>query len=180
MATPQQTDEAERGSAPLSRLLREDAIVSLVLIAVCAVLFWDTTRWPEVPPSLAQNAPPTVFPRMLIGLVFVLAIALPFERLWKRRNGEELAIGGDGWPKPIVFVTIGVILAAVYSMSFLGVLPIMVAIAAIMPILWGERRYAVVAAYAIGIPILVALLFAVGLKVNLAFGLTGDVFRWLR
>lgn len=160
-----------------SGLDRSDLVVSAVLIAICAVLFWDTTRWPAVPASLAQNAPPTVFPRMLLGAIFLMALALPFERIWKARAGIDLGIGGESAPKPVMFVTAAVITLAVYLMPILGILPVMIASTAVLPLLWGEKRYAVVAMFAIGLSVAVAVLFAFGLNVNLGFGLTGDLFR---
>lgn len=177
--------KAELGSegdvhpSPL-KVERADLVVALVLVAICAVLYYDTTTWPSVPASLSQNAPPTVFPRLLIGLIFILTLGIPFERNWKRRSGEGDTIGYFGWPRPVMFATGAFITLAVYLMPILGILPVMFAAAAILPILWGERRYGIVAIFAIALPIAVALLFAAGLQVNLAFGLTGDVFRFLR
>lgn len=160
-----------------SGLRRSDLVVSAVLIAICAVLFWDTTRWPAVPASLAQNAPPTVFPRLLIGAIFLMALALPFERVWKAKAGVEMDIGGETAPKPVMFLTAAVMTLAVYLMPLLGVLPVMIASTALLPLMWGERRYGIIAMFAIGLPIAVAILFAFGLNVNLGFGLTGDLFR---
>ncbi|WP_206455004.1 tripartite tricarboxylate transporter TctB family protein [Aurantimonas marina] len=151
--------------------------MSAVLIVICVILYWDTTRWPAVPASLAQNAPPTVFPRLLIGSIVVMALALPFERIIKRRSGDELDIGGEKRPRPVVFITAALMTLAVYFMPVLGVVPVMVAATALLPLLWGERRYGLIAAFAVGLPTAVAVLFAVGLKVNLAFGLTGALFR---
>lgn len=163
------------------RVDRTDLIVALILIAICAVLYWDTTTWPAVPASLSQNAPPTVFPRLLIGLIFLFSLCIPFERNWKRRSGEgDDEIGRHNWPKPVMFMTAAFIILAVYLMPILGVLPIMVATAGLLPLMWGERRYGAVAIFAIALPVGVALLFATGLNVNLAFGLTGEVFRMLR
>ena len=174
------TSHPEGDFQPPSGFDRGDLVVSAVLIALCAVLYWDTTRWPTVPASLAQNAPPTVFPRMLIGIVVVLALALPFERIWKRSAGEDIGIGGEGWPKLVMFLTAAWAILVVYFMPTLGVLPIMFGSALLLPLLWGERRYWLIALYAIVLPTAVALLFGVGLRVNLAFGLTGEVFRWVR
>lgn len=164
------------GPAP-SRFDPADFAVTATLLAICAVLYWDTTRWPSVPAALAQNAPPTLFPRLLIGAVFIMALILPFERVWKRRSGVELDIGGHDWPKPVVFVTALIIILAVYFMPTLGALPVMIAATALLPLLWGERRYWAIAIFAVALPIAVTSLFAFALKVNLGFGLTGDLFR---
>lgn len=172
-----QTPAKGDGSPSLFAFDRSDLGVTAVLIAICAVLFWDTTRWPDVPPSLSQNAPPTLFPRMLLGVTVLMALALPFERTWKRRHGKELSIGGESRPKPVVFLTAALIILTVYLMPILGIFPVLVASMALMPLLWGERRYGAVALMAIGLPIAVTALFAFGLGINLGFGLTGDLFR---
>ncbi|MGQ7791734.1 tripartite tricarboxylate transporter TctB family protein [Faunimonas sp. B44] len=167
-----------RGAAPPAfGFDRSDLAVSGVLILICAILYWDTTRWDAVPQALAQNAPPTVFPRLLIGSVFVMALLLPFERIWKARAGIDLGIGGHTIARPVVFITAAMLLLAVYLLPILGVLPVMVATSLLLPILWGERRYVAVALFGIGLPLAVTALFAFALKVNLGFGLTGNLFR---
>lgn len=156
---------------------RSDLGVTAILLAISAILWWDTTRWPAVPASLAQNAPPTTFPRLLIGTVVVLALLLPFERIWKARGGMPLDIGGHDRPRPVVFVTIAVLILAVYLMPILGVFPVMLGSSLALPLLWGERRYLTVVLFAVGVTVGVTALFAFGLQVNLGFGLTGDMFR---
>lgn len=170
--------EGSAGDPPaLPRYERSDLFLCLFILGICAILYWDTTRWPDVPAVLAQNAPPTVFPRLLLAIIVVLSLFLPFERVWKRRAGIDLEFGDRRRPRPVVFLTAIVILLAVYLMPRLGALPVMIAAAAFIPILWGEKRYLIVAIFAVALPLGVALLFAYGLQVNLAFGLTGDLFR---
>ncbi|WP_161142477.1 tripartite tricarboxylate transporter TctB family protein [Propylenella binzhouense] len=159
------------------RFDRSDLAVAAVLLAICAVLYWDTTRWPAVPETLAQNAPPTTFPRLLIGSVAIMALMLPFERVMKERNGGSLLIGGQARARPIVFVTAAVITLAVYGLPILGALPVMIATSVLLPLLWGERRYLPILLFGVGLPIAVTLLFALGLKVNLGFGWAGALFR---
>ena len=156
---------------------RDDLGVSAVLIAICAILWWDTTRWPSVPASLAQNAPPTTFPRLLLGSVVLMALLLPFERIWKTRSGVDLEIGGEKTPKPVVFITAALLFLTVYLMPILGVAPVMLGSSILMPWLWGERRWVYILVFAFCLTGAVTILFAYGLRVNLGFGLTGDIFR---
>jgi hypothetical protein len=159
------------------KLHRADLGVTATLLALSAVLYWDTTRWPPVPPSLAQNAPPTVFPRLLIGAVVILSLLLPIERAWKERGSMEIKAGRHTRPKPVVALTALVLVGAVYLMPILGMLPVLVAASALLPLLWGERHYRAVAAFAIALPLAVTCLFAFALKVDLGFGITGGFFR---
>lgn len=172
-----QTPAKSDGAPSLFAFDRSDLGVTAVLLGICAVLLWDTTRWPDVPPSLSQNTPPTLFPRLLLGITALLALALPFERTWKRRRGSELKIGGESRPGPVVFLTAALITLVVYLMPILGIFPVMVASTALMALLWGEKRYLAVGLMAVGLPIAVTALFAFGLGINLGFGLTGDLFR---
>ena len=177
MADREASDDG-RGQMLAARSIdRADLYVSAVLFVICAVLWWDTTRWPVVPASLAQNAPPTTFPRLLLGSVVLLALLLPFERIWKARSGVELDIGGERAPKPVVFITAAVLFLAVYLMPILGVAPVMLASSLVLPWLWGERRWIYILVFAFGLTAAVTILFAYGLRVNLGFGLTGDIFR---
>lgn len=156
---------------------RSDLVLTAVIVVLCAILYWDTTRWAEVPASLAQNAPPTVFPRLLLGTIVILALFLPFEPIWKARSGIDVDFGEHERPRPVVFITAIIVLLAGYLLPILGALPVMVATTALLPLLWGEKRYWIVALFALGLPAAVVVLFAFGLQVNLAFGLTGDLFR---
>lgn len=176
--TDNEIGEEGRGRMPAAVSFdRSDLGVSAVLIAICAILWWDTTRWPAVPASLAQNAPPTTFPRLLISSVVIMALMLPFERIWKARGGMPLEVGGHDRARPVVFLTTAVLILAVYLMPTLGVFPVMLGSSLVLPLLWGERRYLTVALFGVGLTLGVTALFAYGLQVNLRFGLTGDMFR---
>src|SRR3546814_10834279 len=67
---------------------RTDLGLALVLLGVCAFLWWDTTQFADVPASLAQNAPPTTFPRLLLGAIALMSLMLPFEHRFKDDGGE--------------------------------------------------------------------------------------------
>jgi len=133
MAEREASDDGRGRMLAASSFDRADLGVSAVLFAICAVLWWDTTRWPVVPASLAQNAPPTTFPRLLLGSVVLMAVLLPFERIWKARSGVDLEIGGEQAPKPVVFITAALLFLAVYLMPILGVAPVMLASSLLMP-----------------------------------------------
>ena len=174
----QHIDEDGRGQMLAARSFdKADLGVSAVLFAICAILWWDTTRWPSVPASLAQNAPPTTFPRLLLGSVILMALLLPFERIWKARSGVDLEIGGERAPKPVVFITAALLFLAVYLMPMLGIAPVMLGSSILLPWLWGERRWVHILVFAFCLTAAVTILFAYGLRVNLGFGLTGDIFR---
>lgn len=179
MTTPadkQSNGGAERSPASLS-LHRADLVLALVVLAICAFLWWDTTTWDRIPASLAQNAPPTVFPRLMLGAIIIMALFLPFEASMKPDGGADIDKEREEAPRPIVFITAAVIIAVVALTDFLGSLLAMVVVAALVPLLWGERRFVAVAIFAVALPLAVASLFAGVLEVNLVPGLTGHLFR---
>ncbi|ESR25651.1 tripartite tricarboxylate transporter TctB family protein [Lutibaculum baratangense] len=176
-ADHQQTEGgAERRPAPLS-VHRTDLVLALVLLGICAILWWDTTTFPEIPASLAQNAPPTVFPRLMLGAIIIMALFLPFEHRMKPDGGEDIDRGREEAPRPIVFLTGAVIIAVVFLTQWIGSLMAMVLVTAVIPWLWGERRYAAMALFAIGLPIAVWFVFTVLLEVNLVAGIPGQFFE---
>lgn len=174
-ATHQANGGAERSPAPPS-VHRTDLGLALVLLGVCAFLWWDTTRFAEVPDSLAQNAPPTAFPRLLLGVIALMSLMLPFEHRFKNDGGEGIDKARVERPRPIVFITGAVLVAILALTPWLGTFLAMVAAAVVIPLLWGERRYGILAAFAIGLPLIVLFVFAVLLDVNLVPGIAGDLF----
>lgn len=167
---------AARRPAPLS-VHRTDFVLALVVLAICAFLWWDTTTFAKIPESLAQNAPPTVFPRLMLGTIIIMALLLPFEHRMKADGGEDIDRGREEAPKPIVFLTAAVILAVVALTPWLGSFLAMVAVTALVPWLWGERRYGRIAAFSIGLSAAVWVIFAVLLDVNLVLGIPGMIFE---
>lgn len=154
-----------------------DLAVTAVIVALCAFLFWDTTTFEKVPPSLAQNVPPTLFPRLLLLVIVVMALLLPFEHVQKRAQGIDLEAARSIWIKPITFVTALVLLGVVAIMPWLGTLPALIVSCALLPVLWGERRWWLIALYAIAFPLALTYVFVAGLEVNFIPGIVGHVFR---
>lgn len=172
----QQSAEGDR-VRPRSLIHRTDLGVSVLILLCCAFLFWDTTRFDVVPSSLAQNVQPTTFPRLLIGTIVVLTLMLPFEYLQKKRQGIDLDSGRREWPRPIVFVTAAVLIGLVLLMPPLGTVVTLVIACAGLPLLWGERRYGIIAVYAIAFPLAITALFVGVLEVNFLPGIAGHLFR---
>ena len=178
MTKPSQRDTEERaGGMPAFSVHRVDLAVTAVIVALCAFLFWDTTTFEKVPPSLAQNVPPPLFPRLLLLVIVVMALLLPFEHVQKRAQGIDLEAARSDWIKPITFVTALVLLGVVAIMPWLGTLPALIVSCALLPVLWGERRWWLIALYAIAFPLALTYVFVAGLEVNFIPGIVGHVFR---
>ncbi len=175
---PAQRAGGEAGHGPAtSRIHRLDMIVALIVLAMCAFLFWRTLLFDNVPASLAQNVQPEMFPQMLLVLIAILALFLPFEHLQKRKQGIDLDEDRRQRPKPIVLITGVVMLVLVGSMPWLGTYLGLVIAAAALPLLWGERRYKILIPYALLFPTALIWLFAGVLQVSFLPGITGYLFR---
>jgi len=95
----------------------------------------------------------------------------------ERRQGDVLEKERSVRIRPITFVTALVLVGIVALTPWLGTLPGMILACAVLPVLWGERRFWLVAIYALALPLAVTVLFVKGLDVNFLPGIVGHVFR---
>jgi putative tricarboxylic transport membrane protein len=169
--------DGEAGGMPAPSVHMVDLAVTAVIVALCAFLFWDTTGFERVPASLAQNVQPTMFPRLLLAVIVLMALFLPFEHVQKKVHGIDLDSARSDWVRPITYVTGLVLLGVVIAIPWLGTFVAMVVACALLPVLWGERRWWLVAVYAIAFPVGITLVFVAGLEVNFEPGIAGHLFR---
>jgi putative tricarboxylic transport membrane protein len=167
---------AERQPAP-SFIHMTDLALSVIILLICGFLFWSTTTFERVPASLAQNVQPTMFPRLLIAVIAVMALFLPFEHVQKRTTEIDLDSTRGEPIRPIAYVTGLVLLGIVLFTPQLGTLLSMIVACAVLPLFWGERRIWIVAVYAVALPLAVALLFEGALEVSFEPGMLGHIFR---
>lgn len=173
-----QGSEGDAGRGAASSLIHTtDLVLAVVILAMCAALYLATTTFATVPASLAQNVQPTMFPRLLLAVIAFMALLLPFEHIQKKKQGIDLESGRRSRIKPIAFITALVLIGIVAITPWLGSLVGMIIACAVLPLLWGERRYWLVAAFAILLPLAVTFLFVRGLEVNFLPGIVGHVFR---
>ncbi len=146
-----------------------DTLTGCILLGFCAVIFWLTTSFPEVPAMLSQNVPPTFFPRLVIGVIAMLSIALIL-------NGLQKTVDVAKRVRPAVFVTAAIILSAGVMVSLVGTLFTLSLVAVAIPFAWGERRLRPIGILAITMPAVIYLVF------SLAFGIRfpgGLLFGWM-
>lgn len=154
-----------RRRLPGGRLPR-DFVVGLVVLAFCAVAYWITLDFKEAPASVAQNVQPATFPRLVIGVLAALTgalMAVSFVRDSRRAGPVPLMVPATG----------AAMVAFVIAFDTLGFVPAMALFCAGFPVLWGERRWLRIAAFALAFPAAVYLVFAVALDVHFEPGLLG-------
>lgn len=145
-----------------------DTITGLVLLSLCAVTYWLTTGFSEVPVMLSQNVPPTFFPRLIISFVAVLSGVLVVTGL---RRAPKVASA-----LPVAFwTTVAIIASAGFLTGFFGTLLTLGIIAVALPIAWGERRYELIGALAFCLPASIYLVFTLGLNVRFPAGRIFDL-----
>lgn len=152
-APANQERPAQAGRAP------RDLVVGLVILALCALVYWLTLGFREAPPALAQNVQPATFPRMVVGVIAALAVLMIVLGLGHKARQRRV-------PPPLVAGTALAMLAFVLAFQWLGIVAAMVLFCLAMPFAWGERRWPAILAFGLGFPALVWLIFAVGLDVH--------------
>ena len=179
----------------LAHLLRDrDTLAGLAVMAICAMAWWLTTGFDEVPAILSQNVPPTFFPRLVIGTAALLGGILMAGGL-RRRAGNLAAglrrrvrgmvdrestsdlsapredAGGAASLPPVFWATAGLVAAAGVLIPLVGTLVTVGLVAIALPLLWGERRVRLVAALALGLPGAIYVVFTLALGVRFPVGL---------
>ena len=147
----------------------QDTYVGVTLLVLCAVIYWLTTGFTEVPAMLSQNVPPTFFPRLVLSFVAILSVVLIFNGLGK---SPEVKVRIE----PAVPMTAAIVVLAGVLAALLGTLPTLALIAIALPLAWGERRLRPIGILAIGLPASIYLLFSVALGIRFP---PGQLLDWL-
>ncbi|WP_417729575.1 tripartite tricarboxylate transporter TctB family protein [Roseovarius sp.] len=129
---------------PKSSFDRTALIESLVVMALAAVLYGVTYTFEKVPPFLAQGIQPTVFPRVILILMFGLAVIQAVKAL-RLTPADLAALKPPNSVPPIVFLTAALLIALPILMSLIGTFPTLVIFMPALAFLWGERRWILMA-----------------------------------
>ena len=171
------SDREGQGQSPSSSLIHGvDLKLTLIILAICAALYYVTSTFDEVSPLLTQNIPPEWFPRLLIWFIVILSLILPFEHRFLEKGKKGLDEGRTTRIPMGAIVTAGLLVLVVAAIVVLGTFLAMVLVCAALPLLWGERRWKILIPYIILFPTLVALLFTKVLRVFFEPGLIGIAF----
>ena len=129
------TSDAE--SRPVDRTL---FLESIFIMAFSVIMFGVTYTFDKVPAILAQGIQPTVFPRAVLVIMFLLAALQAFKatRLTPQQVAELKPIKAI---PPIVFMTAGLLIAFAVLMPIIGTFPAIIIFLPALALLWGERRW---------------------------------------
>lgn len=167
-----------RSANPNARLLHPvDSLLALLILAIVAWLYYETTQFEEVSFLFTQNVPPQMFPRILLLIIAILTVVMPFEHLLLSRKGKDIDKGRRQPVKGIAWVTMVALVGVIAVSHLLGTLLTMVAICLVIPFIWGERRLRLVLPFAVIFPLCVAFLFSIVLGVHFDPGAVGVSIR---
>lgn len=173
---PERSDADERGgrTSPPLGIDWTDTLLAVIILAVCGLLFFVSTRFEEASEQMSQNIPPEWFPQIILIFIMVLTLAIPFEHYFKGKKvaGKERAVK----VKPISIFSALLLCLIIFLMPWLGTFATMVLICLLLPLLWGERRLSVLLPFAIIFPGAVTLLFTKVLGVYFETGIWSKLF----
>ncbi len=143
--------------------------VAGVILAFCAYAFYLTTTFDEVPAALGQGVPPHQFPQLMIAIIAVLAIVMVVEtRKFPPKKRAPVP--------PLVFMTAGLLAVSVLAIHWIGIIAAVMIVCALLPILWGDRRFLSVGVFTVVFPILTFLLFSEILEIRFPKGFVEKLF----
>ena len=143
----------------LQLLHTTDLVVALVILTACGVLYYITTTFDKVSNVLAQNIPPEFFPQLIIIIIAILTVGVPFEHLLHKRRGDNIDSERSERVKWMPVLTWSLLATFVVGIQIIGMLLTMIGVCALLPLMWGERRYWLIAPFAILFPLAVAYVF---------------------
>jgi putative tricarboxylic transport membrane protein len=158
--------EAAAASTRSRAPVHADMVIAGVIVACCAAVWAGTAAFEDVPAALQSGMGPAVFPRLVLGVIALLA-------LW-------LALSSRGRPDPVrepiqgmVYVTGAAVLGFMGVLTLFGLYGAMLFAVIGMGRLWGERRWWLLAAVAGGMVIAVYFAFTIAFGIPLPRGMLG-------
>jgi putative tricarboxylic transport membrane protein len=141
-----------------------DRLAAIAILALCAGVYAATWHFDTVSAVISQGMGPEAFPRLVIGVIAVLAVLLA---LRPRHRG-----GVDAEPiAPMVLYTTAALLGFMIAVPVLGMLPSMALLIVGLGRLWGERHLLRLAGAAAFLSVAIWAVFVRGLGVPLPGGL---------
>ncbi len=136
------------------------------IMIFAAAMFGVTFTFDAVPEILAQGIQPTVFPRIVLAIIFGLAVLQFRNALRFRPEAAIRHVRTKGVPA-IVFTTSAALVCFFVLMPMIGTFPTLILFCPTLAILWGERRWTLMAVSFAAFIGFVYLLFRVAMNVPL-------------
>lgn len=164
------TRQTRKGAAPAAPPHKHaanghrDLVLGIVILGVCALLYYETTNFDAVPRSLSQNVPAHFFPRLLIYVVVFLTILMMVQG-WRKAPERRLSL------PPVTLATILFVVVGIALIHWIGVLASVALLSVALPLLWGARNPGAIALYAVLLPASLYVLFTLVMQVRFPTGM---------
>jgi putative tricarboxylic transport membrane protein len=157
------------GAPARRRRVHSDLAIALGIVAFCGVVYAITMTFPEVPAAFASGMGPEVFPRLLLGVLVVLAGVMVLLARGKEDTVREPIPAMVYWTALAMLAFMGLVwLAGMIPAMFLGFVG--------LGLLWGERRWPILVIAGFALTALIYAMFVKGFAIPLPRGLLGE---WL-
>jgi hypothetical protein len=145
---------------------RTQLFEALAVMAFAAAMYGVTFTFEKVPPFLAQGIQPTVFPRAILILMFILAMIQAIKAA--RLTPQDLSFLKPHKHIPkIVYLTALMLILLPVLMPIIGTFPAFAVFLPALSFLWGERRWTLMALSFAGFTAFVYVLFRLIMNVPL-------------
>jgi len=132
-------------STPSARPINRQVLIeSIVIMVFAAAMYGVTYTFDKVPAILAQGIQPTAYPRAILAIIFILA-AIQAVKAMRLTDIEFAELKPAKAVPPIVFKTIGLLIGFAVIMPIVGTFLAMAIFLPALAMLWGERRWLMMA-----------------------------------
>lgn len=158
----------------MNKGIKSDILLSITLAVFALVVLWVLIPGQiSVPPSLrGKFLSPAFSPRVFAGFILAMAGVLLFQSLSRIRSAAETIEPENGWTRHgislLVWISCCIFLVTVYLFGI--ILPSILFLGALM-VLFGQRRWAIVASVMILTPLILYLFFHRLAKINFPPGI---------
>jgi len=132
----------------MPKLNFEHWVVTFVIISFCGATFWISTTFDRMPPILKRGIQPADFPQLILILMLILTVAM----IWLDPIIVDKRLDSKTVGSLVLFGVFG-------GLTFIDLFLALGAVAALLAMFWGERRWQAVVGIGLMMPALIFLLF---------------------
>jgi len=132
----------------MPKLSFEHWAVTFVIISFCGATFWISTTFDRMPPILKRGIQPADFPQLILILMLILTVAM----IWLDPIIVDKRLDSKTVGSLVLFGVFG-------GLTFIDLFLALGAVAALLAMFWGERRWQAVVGIGLMMPALIFLLF---------------------
>ena len=149
----------------MPKLNFEHWVVTFVIISFCGATFWVSTTFDRMPPILKRGIQPADFPQLILILMLVLTVAM----IWLDPIIVDKRLDSKTVGSLVLFGVFG-------GLTFIDLFLALGAVAALLAMFWGERRWQAVVGIGLMMPALIFLLFDQVFEIRFPRGLLTNLW----